>query len=746
MKKRIVLPLVALLMMLAMFPVAHAESEFTLIVPHRYHEVRPFSEGRGEVRLNAKWGYVDDKGIEVIAPIYDEVTAFSEGLAAVSLDGKWGYIDKNGNIAIPFRECRYLPFSEGLAVFSAGEKGSEKFGFVDKTGKEIIPPTYDNVNSFSEGMAAFYIGDVPQATGKWGFLDKNGNEIIGAKYDGIDFEIGFSGGFARVYVGNTWLGDGKWGIIDKAGNEIIPPDKYDSIGRFYDGLAFASRAGKCGFVDTAGKEIIPFQYTYATDFSDGIAAVQKTVGETNGFVFIDKTGNEKFESMYGWVNQYHDGVLHVVKMGGGGWGLLDLSGKEIVAPGKYNSISEFSEGYAAVAKASPEYQSIGSVERAKYGFIDRFGNEVILPNYDAVQAFSEGIAAVCLNQRWGFIKISDTPAPWSPWAGAEVNAALAISILPDSVAQSGWTEQTSRLSAAEMVVRLIEKAMDQTMDQLAAENGWDLSTGGFADTDNQYVTFLKHAGIANGLDDVNYGPNSVFTRAQFVTMIGRASEVFFGETARGDNPFTDVPVWAAPYVGYAVDKGITNGISDELFLSGGVLTNQQTAVFGYRTFSTWQELAAPALSINNTKVISVQSYYRMIMGGVRSECKSRSCITELYRFITDSLIQEIERPEHLNEYSHLGVWDGFNREISFMETEGLDGTAIRQYHIFQLSDTGSVVNGDGFTVAEVTGRGDWAIHDVTSDKWYYIDNENLQFDLSNIYDTGIWEIILDNVV
>jgi len=46
----------------------------------------------------------------------------------------------------------------------------------------------------------------------------------------------------------------------------------------------------------------------------------------------------------------------------------------------------------------------------------------------------------------------------------------------------------------------------------------------------------------------------------------------------------------------------------------------------------------------------------------------------------------------------------------------------------------------------VTGRGDWAIHDVTLDKWYYIDNENLQFDLSNIYDTGIWEIILDNVV
>ena len=126
------------------------------------------------------------------------------------------------------------------------------------------------------------------------------------------------------------------------------------------------------------------------------------------------------------------------------------------------------------------------------------------------------------------------------------------------------------------------------MTQIAAECGWDLNTNHFSDTSSQAVTFLKYAGISNGIGDNKYDPSANYTRAQMVTMIGRAAEEVFGANAKGTNPFTDVPDWAAPYVGYAADNGITNGIGDGLFDSDGVLQNQHTAIFLLRTYKVWE--------------------------------------------------------------------------------------------------------------------------------------------------------------
>jgi hypothetical protein len=41
----------------------------------------------------------------------------------------------------------------------------------------------------------------------------------------------------------------------------------------------------------------------------------------------------------------------------------------------------------------------------KYGFADTAGREAVRPQYDAVQDFSEGIAGVMLDGKWGFIKL-----------------------------------------------------------------------------------------------------------------------------------------------------------------------------------------------------------------------------------------------------------------------------------------------------------------------------------------------------
>jgi hypothetical protein len=47
-----------------------------------------------------KWGYKDQKGLEVIEPKFDYQSSFSQGLAAVKINDKWGFINQTGGEAV----------------------------------------------------------------------------------------------------------------------------------------------------------------------------------------------------------------------------------------------------------------------------------------------------------------------------------------------------------------------------------------------------------------------------------------------------------------------------------------------------------------------------------------------------------------------------------------------------------------------------------------------------------------------
>ena len=68
----------------------------------------------------------------------------------------------------------------------------------------------------------------------------------------------------------------------------------------------------------------------------------------------------------------------------------DKTGREVVSC-KYDNVSSFSEGLAWVRL------------NGKYGFIDKAGREVIPCKYDYAESFSEGLAWVGCNDKYGFI-------------------------------------------------------------------------------------------------------------------------------------------------------------------------------------------------------------------------------------------------------------------------------------------------------------------------------------------------------
>ncbi len=80
---------------------------------------------------------------------------------------------------------------------------------------------------------------------------------------------------------------------------------------------------------------------------------------------------------------------------------------------------------------------------------------------------------------------------------------------------------------------------------------------------------LKSLGLFRGVSDTNFDLNRAPTRVEALVMLirtlGKESEALGGNWT---HPFTDVPSWADPYVGYAYENGLTKGVSATSFGSG----------------------------------------------------------------------------------------------------------------------------------------------------------------------------------
>lgn len=216
---------------------------------------------------------------------------------------------------------------------------------------------------------------------RYGFIDKKGNMVVPCIYERVK---NFSEGYARVYK------DGKYGFVDVQGIMVLPFN-YEFAGDFSEGLAAIRGSGESqyAYMNKKGEIVIPeFQAYSASPFQGGIAPIEISKRNTQ---FIDKKGNVVFKCQpeyrcYGYKDGYYIMDNHVI----------DLKGNIIVPP-KYVKTSEPSEGYCGVLFRGENMNLL-------WGFYNIDKNiEAIHPQYDDVRIFSEGLAAVKQNKKWGYI-------------------------------------------------------------------------------------------------------------------------------------------------------------------------------------------------------------------------------------------------------------------------------------------------------------------------------------------------------
>ena len=105
------------------------------------------------------------------------------------------------------------------------------------------------------------------------------------------------------------------------------------------------------------------------------------------------------------------------------------------------------------------------------------------------------------------------------------------------------------------------------------------------------VDWAVENGVTNGLSDTMFGPYASCTRAQIVTFLWRAAGSPEPKTA---SSFTDVPVstYYAKAVAWAVENGITNGMTETTFAPNAACTRGQSVTFLHRALGKKVESSA----------------------------------------------------------------------------------------------------------------------------------------------------------
>jgi len=92
----------------------------------------------------------------------DFVAPLNDGVAAVNKGNSWGFINDKGVIVVAFRDdlvltetdgYEYPVFKNNRCLISKDKDGIIYFGYIDKTGKVVIEPKFLNASNFNNNKA-----------------------------------------------------------------------------------------------------------------------------------------------------------------------------------------------------------------------------------------------------------------------------------------------------------------------------------------------------------------------------------------------------------------------------------------------------------------------------------------------------------------------------------------------------------------------------------------------------------------
>jgi len=305
-----------------------------------------------------------------------------------------GVLARDGHEITKPKFFKVSPFSEGTAA--AQDIFTRRFGYIDTAGKWTIAPKFIAANPFSHSVATAKLssGLLPIDTmGQYTFfslINKSGVEL--KKLPDLDMKP-FSGTFCigcRVLYSGGY--NAIYDLVDSTGEVLFSGGLLGPIGKNYSHPKFligtSQRLDGC-IMSTFGfpvsLELKPEESRHGhfklvqSDTTIFPGAVKESALEY-GALEREITRQEEADDLC-----KIDGAL-------GQYWLVDRAGQKN------------SKKYSNIERLSPKCFRVHD-ENGYRGLADEYGAELVSPKYDEIRAFSEGLAAFQIKDRWGFVDV-----------------------------------------------------------------------------------------------------------------------------------------------------------------------------------------------------------------------------------------------------------------------------------------------------------------------------------------------------
>jgi outer membrane protein assembly factor BamD (BamD/ComL family) len=390
-----------------------------------YDDISLFTNNQSIVKLNGKFGVIDENGKKIIPILYDAVSiCTNSNFYLVSNSERFGLYNNEGKklINVEYQISFISEYYFGFNNYGKEHDGSHPdyiYRIIDKD-LETYKCPYDEIPEYSNGIAIVSKGNDTEngKLGLYAIIDKYNNVLVPLKYNYIEpvsydnnsnlffFNVGGEADF-EYRTDSFYPYSGKWGVINIEGKVIIPAvfDELHTLyfpndstklffvanrGREFNAEKGEFVTGKCGLLDKSGNEVIPFEY--------------------QGIYF---GGNDKLiVNKNGVVDQNIASEYDII---GGKWGVINYTNK-LVVPITNDEISLFRNNF--IVRKGSKYNEYGECIGGKFGLLSSENKIIIPPTYDYIGTYSsdnllsvsngchfeqESIDKMCVGGKWGVI-------------------------------------------------------------------------------------------------------------------------------------------------------------------------------------------------------------------------------------------------------------------------------------------------------------------------------------------------------
>ncbi|WP_303864739.1 WG repeat-containing protein [Alkalibaculum bacchi] len=264
----------------------------------------------------------------------------------------------------------------------------------DEQEKELVqisePGEFDDAAIYTDGsIVAFNKEKAGTKVSTYDNSKKVFNEV-----NTYDFNEWYYGTRSIILENIVITKDGKTGFLNKSGSITIEP-QYDYVEQGIAGKALyrAQIAGKRGYINDRNEEIVPIKYNHVSYIGNN-----KFLTQLNGKSTIYDSINKSETSLnYHYVTSFsHTDKFLRIHSEDNKLGVSDLSGNLIIPATNYNLEANDDNTFLA-----EDENGSWILLDAKGELLKDFGSEYVLIN-----AFTNGLARVYINGKWGLINKS----------------------------------------------------------------------------------------------------------------------------------------------------------------------------------------------------------------------------------------------------------------------------------------------------------------------------------------------------